>query len=233
MALASGNELIDQLSRAEVEDLSVSLEKVALPPGSVLNDNGDAGGHVYFLASGVVSLVGGTEEGGSIELALSGREGLVGPLALLGGGELPFRSTVVIGGSAWRAPVRDLRAKVLHPGGQLHQSVMRYVTFQALQLAQSAVCNRFHSSRQRLARWLMLLADRSESDTLYLTHERIAQMVGGPRPAVTHAAGELRGLGGINYQRAAVTIVDRKLLRAESCECYDVVERGLARYRAR
>lgn len=233
MALASGNELIDQLSRAELEDLSASLEKVSLAPGAVLNDNGSGSDHVYFLASGVVSLVGGTEEGGTIELAITGREGIVGPHALLAGTELPFRSTVVIAGTAWRASVRDLRGRIQQNGGQLHHAVQRYATFQALQLAQSAVCNRFHSSRQRLARWLMLLADRSESDTLHLTHERIAQMVGGPRPAVTHAAGELRGLGGIDYQRAAVTLVDRRLLRGESCECYDVVERGLARYRNR
>ena len=92
------------------------------------------------------------------------------------------------------------------------------------QLAQSAVCNRFHNARQRLARWLLMTADRAASNELLLTHEFISYMVGGPRSAVTEAASELRESGAIDYRRGLIIIRDNALLSGQSCECYAAVK---------
>jgi CRP-like cAMP-binding protein len=91
------------------------------------------------------------------------------------------------------------------------------------QLAQSAVCNRFHSSVQRLARWLLLTSERAGTTRLQLTHEFVAHMVGAPRSAVTAAAAELRASKIIEYERGVVTIRNVKRLHSRSCDCVDVL----------
>jgi CRP-like cAMP-binding protein len=104
---------------------------------------------------------------------------------------------------------------------------MTYSQFMMHQLTQSAVCNRFHSSVQRLARWLLLTSERAGTNRLQLTHEFMAQMVGAPRSAVTQAAAELRGKGIIEYRRGLITIRNMKRLHKSSCECFDMVSAAL------
>jgi CRP-like cAMP-binding protein len=175
----------------------------------------------YFLRSGVVAYVGATTLGGSIARAVVGREGMAGAYPTLGEGEVACHLVVQVGGRALRAPLDEVRRRVL-ACGDLHSLVLRRLQSLTMQFAQSGVCNRFHTARQRLARWLLLTLERTDTTSLGLTHEFMAQMVGGPRPAVTQAAGELRSVGATEYQRATLTVIDRQRLEREACECYAV-----------
>ena len=105
----------------------------------------------------------------------------------------------------------------------LHELLMNYSQRVMHQLAQSAVCNRFHTSVQRLARWLLLTAERAETTRFELTHELLAQMVGAPRSAVSLAASTLRDKGIIDYRRGVLTIRNTARLHKVACECFDVV----------
>jgi CRP-like cAMP-binding protein len=93
------------------------------------------------------------------------------------------------------------------------------------QLAQSALCNRFHTSVQRLARWLLLTAERADTNRFELTHEFVAQMVGAPRPVVSESAGALRDKGIIDYRRGVLTIRNPRKLRKIACECFEAISR--------
>ena len=135
---------------------------------------------------------------------------------------LPFRVVTQIPGRALRVPT-DMVAQAASECGQLHERLLDYTQQMIAQVAQSAVCNRFHNARQRLARWLLMTADRASSTELPLTHEFISFMVGGPRSAVTEAAAELRASGAIDYRRGLIIIRSMPALREQSCECYAMV----------
>ena len=132
---------------------------------------------------------------------------------------LPFRVVTQVPGRALRMPT-DLVPGHEPECGDLHQRLLDYTHQMIAQVAQSAVCNRFHNARQRLARWLLMTADRAGTNELPLTHEFISYMVGGPRSAVTEAASELRESGAIDYRRGLIIIRNPARLREQSCECY-------------
>jgi CRP-like cAMP-binding protein len=193
-----------------------------LERGAVLNDVRQRSDFVYFVDSGVVSLVAGTRNGNSVEVAVIGREGVAGLTDVLGQRPLPYRFVVQYPGLAYRAPKAVITAHI-HACTALHELLMEYAQFLMHQLAQSAVCARFHTSAQRLARWLLLTAQRAESNEFPLTHDLAAQMVGAPRSAVTQAASALREGGMIEYHRGVVTIRNAKRLQKASCECFDAL----------
>lgn len=197
-------------------------EPVALERGVVLGTARCRTESIYFLESGIVSLVAATQAGQSLEVAIVGREGVAGIADALGQHPLPYAWVVQLAGFAYRVPTRVVREHVMSCT-DLHELLMAYSQLVMHQLAQSAVCNRFHSSVQRLARWLLLTADRAGTLRLELTHEYIAQMVGAPRSAVTAAAATLRGQKIIDYRRGVLTIRNVKRLRAISCECFEAV----------
>jgi CRP-like cAMP-binding protein len=135
---------------------------------------------------------------------------------------LPYRLVVQLPGLAYRAPKDLIREHILSCSA-LHELLMNYSQRVMHQLAQSAVCNRFHSSVQRLARWLLLTAERADTTRFELTHEFVAQMVGAPRSAVTECALTLREKGIIDYRRGVLTIRNIKRLHKIACECFDIV----------
>jgi CRP-like cAMP-binding protein len=155
-------------------------------------------------------------------VAVVGKEGVASISAILGRNWLPFRVVTQIPGRALRVPT-DLVSTGVKECGELHDRLMDYTHQMIAQIAQSAVCNRFHNARQRLARWLLMTADRVESRQLPLTHEFISFMVGGPRSAVTEAASELRASGAIDYRRGLIVIRSATILREQSCECYGML----------
>ena len=159
----------------------------------------------YFIDSGVVSLVAHTQNGSSVEVALIGREGVAGIADALGAHPLPYGLIVQLPGLAYRAPKSLIRHHIMSCSS-LHELLMNYSQRMMHQLAQSAVCNRFHTSVQRLARWLLLTAERADTTRFELTHELLAQMVGAPRLAVSQAASTLRAKGIIDYRRGVLTI---------------------------
>jgi CRP-like cAMP-binding protein len=221
----AANAILSGLDALELAALDAAAQEIQLARGAVLEEAGDGSPFVYFPLAGVLSLVGTTLGGASVEVAVVGNEGAAGMTAVLGTSSLPFRIMSQLPGRALRVPT-DVVSKGLRDCGVFHDRMMHYTQTIIVQVAQSAICNRFHNAKQRLARWLLMTADRAHATELPLTHEFIACMVGGPRSAVTEAAAALRASGAIAYRRGVVTIRSRATLTVQACECYAVLGRS-------
>jgi CRP-like cAMP-binding protein len=223
-----GNLVLRELARSEwtvFEELVRDLEPHPLQRGNVLGTPRVATDFVYFIESGIVSLVASTKAGHSVEVALIGREGVAGIADALGRQPLPYGLVVQLPGLAYRAPKNVIRDHILSCSA-LHELLMDYSQRVMHQLAQSALCNRFHTSVQRLSRWLLLTAEKAETNRFELTHEFVAQMVGAPRSAVSESASTLRDKGIIDYRRGVLTIRNPRRLRKFACECFEAVSQS-------
>jgi CRP-like cAMP-binding protein len=219
------NDVLRELAQSDAgvfARLMRDLEPHPLQRGVLLGTPRVVSNFLYFIDSGVVSLVANTKSGNSVEVALAGREGVAGIADALGDQPLPYRLVVQLPGLAYRAPKKLIREHILSCSA-LHELLMNYSQRVMHQLAQSALCNRFHTSVQRLARWLLLTAERADTHRFELTHEFMAQMVGAPRSAVSESASTLRDKGIIDYRRGVLTIRNAKRLHRVACECFDVV----------
>jgi CRP-like cAMP-binding protein len=214
-----------QRDRSVFVRLMEELEPHPLERGVVLGAPRDRTEFIYFVESGIVALVATTRSGSSVEVALVGSEGVAGVADALGNQPLPYALVVQLSGLAYRAPTSLIREHILSCSA-LHELLMDYSQYVMHQLAQSALCNRFHSSVQRLARWLLLTAERADTHRFDLTHEFVAQMVGAPRSAVSESASLLREKGIIDYRRGVLTIRNTKRLHSVACECFDAVSRS-------
>jgi CRP-like cAMP-binding protein len=216
------NGLLETLSPDECDRLKNALQPVELPAGKVLYEAHAPHPCMYFLRTAVVSLLNTSEDGGSTEIAMVGREGLVGSGVLAGCRSTPCGAVVQHAGEALvlrpEAADREFRR-----GGQFQFMVMRYLHVLLAQMSQTAVCNRHHSVERQLCRWLLLSQDRLGSEELQLTQEMIASRLGVRREGVTEAARRLQDLGLIRYSRGRIMIVDRGGLERQSCECYAVM----------
>ena len=219
---ASANAILSGLDQSESAALRGASQDIPLERGELIAEAGQAAPFVYFPTEGVLSLVGTTSSGGTVELAVVGNEGVASISAILGRNWLPFRVVAQVPGRAVRVPT-DVVSDMVSSCGALHHRLLDYTHQVIAQVAQSAICNRFHTAKQRLARWLLMIADRADSKELALTHEFISYMVGGPRSAVTEAAAELRESGAIDYRRGLIVIRDAEKLREQCCECYDIL----------
>ncbi len=215
------NHLLAALSPEVLARLEPFLELVTLSLGDVVYEAGDAMRHVYFPTDSIVSLLYVMIDGASAEISVVGNEGLVGVSLYLGGESTPSRAVVQSAGSAYRLPRTRLKEEFNRHGELLG---LRYTQSLITQMAQTAVCNRHHSLDQQLCRWLLLSLDRLPTNTLTMTQELIANMLGVRREGVTEAAGKLQKLGVIQYSRGRIKVMDRKQLESLSCECYAVVK---------
>jgi CRP-like cAMP-binding protein len=221
-ATVSSNAILAGLDRAESAALESASQNVPLDRGDLIAEAGQPAPYVYFPTEGVLSLVGTTAAGGTVELAVVGNEGVASVSAILGRNWLPFRVVAQVPGRALRIPTDVVSGMVIDCGG-FHHRLLEYTHDMIAQVAQSAICNRFHTAKQRLARWLLMTADRADTRQLPLTHEFISYMVGGPRSAVTEAASDLREGGAIDYRRGLILIRDFEKLQEHSCECYAIL----------
>jgi CRP-like cAMP-binding protein len=222
-ASASSNAILAGLDRSESATLESAAQYIPLDRGDLIAEAGQPSPFVYFPTQGVLSLVGTTATGGTVELAVVGNEGVASISSILGRNWLPFRVVAQVPGGALRVPT-SVVSTIVSDCGPLHHRLLDYTHQVIAQVAQSAVCNRFHTAKQRLARWLLMTADRAETNELALTHEFISYMVGGPRSAVTEAAAELREVGAIDYRRGLIVIRDAGKLQDQSCECYEILQ---------
>lgn len=217
------NRIIAALPSGEYAGLVDYLERVSLPVGQVLFEPGDSMAFVYFPTTCIVSLIYTTESGSTAELGMTGNDGLVGIPLVLGGETTTHKVVVQSEGVAYR-----LRAEVmlweLVEGGALQRLCLCYAQALMTQMAQSVVCNRYHSVAQQLCRWLLLCLDQLPGNQLDITQERIASMLGVRREGVTEAAGKLQADGLIQYSRGSITVTDRPGLEARVCECYKTVK---------
>jgi CRP-like cAMP-binding protein len=218
------NHLLAALPESSYQALLPSLEGVPLPLGMVVYESGGAQGYVYFPTSSIVSLLYVLENGSSAEIAVTGREGLVGISLFMGGETTPSRAVVQSAGSGFRLRGEVLR-KEFESGGALQHLLLRFTQALITQMTQTAVCNRHHAVDQQLCRWLLLSLDRLPGNELVMTQELIANMLGVRREGVTEAAGKLQVEGLIRYSRGHITVLDRPQLEARVCECYAVVKK--------
>jgi CRP-like cAMP-binding protein len=180
--------------------------------------------HVYFPTSAIVSLLYVLENGASAEIAVVGREGIVGISLFMGGGSSPNRAVVQSAGKGFRLSAKALQEEFQRAGPVLHL-LLRYTQALIAQMSQTAVCNRHHSLDQQLCRWLLLSLDRLPGDDLVMTQELISNMLGVRREGVTEAAMSLQAAGLIRYARGRISVLDRPGLEQRSCECYRVVKK--------
>ena len=224
----TANQLLGVLPDADYLRLLPYLEAVEMPLGKVIFESGGKLRHLYFPASGIVSLLYAMQSGASTEIAVIGNEGVVGIALFMGGESTPSRAVMQSAGQGYRLNAAVLKTE-FDRGGALQYRLLRYTQALIAQMTQTAVCNRHHSVDQQLCRWLLLSLDRLPSNHLKMTQELIANMLGVRREGVTEAAGKLQGAGLIRYHRGHITVVDRARLELRVCECYAVVKREMDR----
>ncbi|HKP38937.1 MAG TPA: Crp/Fnr family transcriptional regulator [Pyrinomonadaceae bacterium] len=225
------NQLLSALVNTQYQHLVPHLQRVDLALGDVVYRMGREIEHVYFPENSVVSLLSTLENGATTEVGLVGHEGMVGLTVFLGGALTPEQAIVQLAGTALRMKASVLRAE-LRVGSSLQLLLLRYTrSFLAL-MSQSVVCSQHHSLDQRFARWLLMMHDYSESNTLNLTHEMVAGMIGTRRAGVTVAALALREKGLVSASRGSITILDRDGLEAAACECYSIIRDEFSRLHA-
>jgi CRP-like cAMP-binding protein len=217
------NRILGALPMNDYSHLQDDMELVHLDQGQVLYESGDTFGYIYFPTGCIVSLIFATTKGSTAELAVTGNDGLVGIPLVLGGKTTNHRVVVQSAGAAYRIKVEVVRWE-LDQGGELQHLALRYTQALMTQMAQSIVCNRFHTISQQLCRWLLVSLDLLPDNKLNMTQELIASMLGVRREAVTEAAGKLQAAGLIEYSRGQITVLDRPGLVARACECYATVK---------
>lgn len=216
------NHLLRTLAPADYDRLRPHLEPTALPLGMVISAPDAPVSHVHFPRCGIISMVKEMADGGTVEVATVGNEGLVGLPAFLGTGSAPVRAFVQVAGESVRVDAATFAALAEECAG-LRRSVHRHVQALMNQMAQTAACNRVHTVEERLARWLLMAHDRAGGDEIPLTQHFMAEMLGVRRAGVSVAAGALQKAGMIAYRRGKIAIVDRAALETASCECYAAV----------
>ncbi|MET0193079.1 MAG: Crp/Fnr family transcriptional regulator [Hyphomicrobiaceae bacterium] len=220
---ASGNGILSQLSRQDFQLLQPHLAAVDLPVRKQLTARGKRIDDVYFLETGIASVVGGGNAK-QIEIGIIGREGMTGLAVVLGVERALHDTFMQIAGKGLRVSTAKLR-ELNDQSRTLHRSLLVYVHAYLMQIAQTALANGLGKIEERLARWLLMAADRLDTDELPLTHEFLAATLGTQRPGVTIALHELERAGLIVTQRGRITILDRKALEKSSNGIYLTRER--------
>jgi CRP-like cAMP-binding protein len=180
--------------------------------------------YAYFPTDGIASVVTAMANGATAEVALIGREGIVGSLHLLGAAPVPTQCFVQLEGAALRIPLAELK-NIFRSSEEIRDRILEFVQEQASSVSQLAGCQRLHEAEPRLARWLLMAQDRVNSEALNFTQEFLAMMLGAQRTTVTAVAGALQRDGLIEYRRGTVKIVNREGLETTACDCYRVTKR--------
>lgn len=222
------NHLLAALQPADWERWLEQLEPVMLTQGQVLSEPGRAPSYVYFPTTAVCSLLYLTEEGCSTEVAVVGNDGAVGISLVLGGDAMPTEAMVQSAGQGLRVSAAFIKSEV-ERGGAVLKLMLRYAQDVIAQVAQTAVCNRYHSIDQQLCRRLLLGLDRLPSDEMELTQEGAANLLGVRREGVTVAAHKLQQAGLIRYSRGHIVVLDRERLEQRTCECYAANKKAFSR----
>jgi CRP-like cAMP-binding protein len=222
------NCLLAALPKQEFERLAPHLDLVHLPLGHEMYKSGVKLDHVYFPTTSIVSLLHVLENGSCAEIAIIGSEGVLGVSLFLDGDTMPGIAVVQSAGWGYRLNSRLLMQEFSR-GGPLMSLLLRYTQALIAQMTQTAVCNRHHSIDQQLCRWLLISLDCLKSNSLTMTQELIANMLGVKREGVSRAAGALQDAGYIRYSRGKITVLDRSRLELRVCECYKVVRNEFAR----
>lgn len=225
------NEILLGLPIKESESLFPKLEFMRLKTHHVLHEPGDTLKSAYFCNSGLISILSVFPDGKSVEVGLVGKEGFIGAPLVAGFRSAATRAIAQIEATAFRVTSETL-AMALRQCPTLERRLQQFAQVMTMQTTQIAACNRLHEVEERLARWLLMSADRIGSNSVPLTQEFLAQMLGTRRSSVTVAAGMLQRAGLITHSRGDVRIVERRKLEEAACECYGIMERQVEKWRS-
>ncbi|HEX9524285.1 MAG TPA: Crp/Fnr family transcriptional regulator [Reyranella sp.] len=217
------NRLLAVLSHADRDLLNPRLEVIELDARQILEAPSDPVGHVYFVESGLVSVVGTTLPDHRIEVGMVGYEGMTGLCIVLGDDRSANETVVQSSGSAMRLPTETLR-DLMGTSRSLTSTLLRYVSVFMVQGSQTALANGRGRLDERLARWLLMWHDRVLADDLIITHEFLAVLLGVRRQGVTVALHELEGRGLIRSTRSHVRVLDRDGLQQAANGFYGIPE---------
>jgi len=217
------NQLLAALPGATFARLRPHLEAVPLVGGSVHYELDEALTRVYFVETGVISLLTLSENRCTVGMGALGREGAVAVATLLlGGNTAPGRFQVLVPGSALAAEVPAFRS-VLRQSSKLRTACEAHAKASLVEMLQAAACTKLHTVEQRCAYWLLMSADRTEDETFEIAQECLAGVLGVPQSMATTIAGALQREGLIHHGRCAIKVLDRPRLEAAACECYRIV----------
>jgi CRP-like cAMP-binding protein len=222
------NALLARLPESVCERLRPDLVLLEMKAGAVVDAEGSHQHQVYFPTDGVVSLLRVLRNGDCGEVAMVGNEGMVGISLLVDGYQTTTRTVVQVPGHAWSLGA-DAVAREFRQDSEFQELIIRYTQAMMCQMAQVIMCGKRHSVEKQLCRWLLLGFDRAYSDTLNVTHERIASALGIRREGVTEVIGRLQSLKLIGGARGEVRLLDRVGLEQQCCECYQVISDEYAR----
>jgi CRP-like cAMP-binding protein len=222
------NKILAALPREDYERIAPHLKQLNLPKGKVLYISEQRIEHMYFPIGSMISLVAQLSDGASIEVGVTGFEGMVGLPVVLGVDRSPHECMTQIPGDAMQVKAEVIKSEFKR-GGVLQDLLLRYTHSLLLTASQVATCNRVHAIGERLARWLLMSYDRVQQDELPLTQEFLGMMLGTRRAGVTEAAVILQTEGVINYRRGHITITDKQGLEESACECYRILKNDFDR----
>lgn len=213
------NKLLDGLPKNLRKHLVKACELVQVNFGNILCEADRPFDYAYFPITGFISVLAQVKHHKPLEMNIIGNEGMLGATLSLGVSKAPLRAVVQGSGSALRISAEELLHQLSIAPILMHR-LNQYVYVLLAQLAQSAACIHFHEIEPRLARWLLMTQDRTESNQLHLTQEFLADMLGVRRSSITIAAGALQARNIIHYSRGEIIILDRSGLEQSACECY-------------
>jgi CRP-like cAMP-binding protein len=218
------NQVLQSLNEVDRAALGPHLAEVSLVKGQVLTEQDHAVEAVYFPETADLANVMVFDDGRAVETSTVGSEGVSGLAAFMANAPCTWRIVVQIEGSGLKLAADVFRRQVEASPELLTRALQLTHDYQS-QAAQSAACNAIHEVTPRLARWLLLVQDRTNQVDIALTQGDIATLLGVQRTTINAAAGELRAAGAISYRRGKVRINDRSVLRAMTCSCYDAQRR--------
>jgi CRP-like cAMP-binding protein len=222
-SLCLRNKILLAIPETEVRLLHPLLQPFAFQQHTILHEPAQKLEFAYFPnRGGLISLLVATIDGKTVEVGMVGNEGVAGVASAVGLTISPLRQLVQISGDGFRITVKSLQ-NLLESTPQLQMALSRYAVVQGMQIAQTAACNRLHDAGERLARWLLMAADRVDSSSFSITHDFLATMLGTDRPSVSLAAKILQRKKSIEYRRGTLEILNRRKLESSACECYKVI----------
>jgi CRP-like cAMP-binding protein len=223
------NRLLSDLPAAEQAQLKLRLQLVRWEPGDTIYRPDEFIESVYFPTTAVASRLAVLEDGSTVEIGMTGNDGVLGIGAFMASGRTENWTVVDIGGEAWRLRVGGLREAMNQSRGLSARLTSYYQDF-FRQITQRAVCRSRHTIIEQLCTWLLMMRDRSETAALTLTQEVIARRLGARRAGITVAANTLRKAGAIAYRRGNIEVTDRGVLELKACECYGALRNYTSRY---
>ena len=217
------NKILRHLSAADFALLSASLSPVDLPLRRQLENRSRRIEHVYFLDTGLASMVVSAGANHSVEVGIIGNEGMTGLAVILGSDRSVHETFIQTAGAGWRIETDALR-ELLKKSPTLHVSLLRFAHILMIQMSFTALANGRYKIDERLARWLLMADDRATGDTIHLTHEFLSLMLGARRPGITHALNDFEKRDFIDARRGAIMIKDRTALEEAANGSYGAPE---------